>query len=59
MRYENWDILLFPDGSKVPVQEFKTQCFVTKDSGSFSLLLSVYYKYLVVITDDSSSVVHS
>lgn len=34
MRYENWDILLFPEGSKVPVQEFKTQCFVTKDADS-------------------------
>lgn len=31
MRYENWDVLLFSQGSKVPVQEFKTQCFVTRD----------------------------
>ncbi|KAL4801915.1 hypothetical protein BDV18DRAFT_164426 [Aspergillus unguis] len=30
MRYENWDVLLFPATSKVPVQEFKTQCFVTQ-----------------------------
>lgn len=34
MRYENWDILLFPEGSKIPVQEFKTQCFVSKDTDS-------------------------
>ncbi|KAJ6151824.1 hypothetical protein N7470_006952 [Penicillium chermesinum] len=34
MRYENWDILLFPEGSRVPIQEFKTQCYVTKDSAS-------------------------
>ncbi|KAJ5580165.1 uncharacterized protein N7459_006150 [Penicillium hispanicum] len=34
MRYENWDVLLFPEASKVPVQEFKIQCFVTKDSDS-------------------------
>ncbi|OAT08021.1 hypothetical protein BDBG_04018 [Blastomyces gilchristii SLH14081] len=34
MRFENWDVLLFPDGSKVPIQEFKTQCFVTRDSES-------------------------
>lgn len=34
MRYENWDVLLFPSGSKVPIQEFKTQCFVTKDRDS-------------------------
>lgn len=35
MRYENWDVLLFPEGSKVPVQEFKTQCFSTRDLGWF------------------------
>ncbi|KAJ5121149.1 uncharacterized protein N7515_009110 [Penicillium bovifimosum] len=34
MRYRNWDVLLFPGGSKVPIQEFKTQCFVTKDRDS-------------------------
>ncbi|KAE8377437.1 hypothetical protein BDV26DRAFT_304935 [Aspergillus bertholletiae] len=34
MRYENWDVLLFPEDSKVPIQEFKTQCFVIKDRGS-------------------------
>ncbi|KAF7622552.1 hypothetical protein F9C07_2246934 [Aspergillus flavus] len=34
MRYENWDVLLFPENSKVPIQEFKTQCFVIKDRGS-------------------------
>ncbi|KKZ66105.1 hypothetical protein EMCG_08131 [[Emmonsia] crescens] len=34
MRFENWDVLLFPEGSKVPIQEFKTQCFVTRDSES-------------------------
>nr|KMM69449.1 hypothetical protein CPAG_05764 [Coccidioides posadasii RMSCC 3488] len=31
MRYENWDVLLFAEGSRVPIQEFRTQCFVTKD----------------------------
>jgi hypothetical protein len=35
MRYENWDVLLFPANSKVPVQEFKTQCFVTRDRGEY------------------------
>ncbi|KAL9116034.1 MAG: hypothetical protein Q9227_000402 [Pyrenula ochraceoflavens] len=38
MRYQNWDILLFPEGSKIPVQEFKTQCFVTKDRDDPSFL---------------------
>ncbi|KAI5279113.1 hypothetical protein KEM52_004512 [Ascosphaera acerosa] len=32
MRYEDWDVIIFPEGSKVPIQEFKTQCFVTKDA---------------------------
>lgn len=36
MRYEAWDVLLFEDGhdSTVPIQEFKTQCFVIKDTES-------------------------
>ncbi|PLB49584.1 hypothetical protein P170DRAFT_510115 [Aspergillus steynii IBT 23096] len=38
MRYENWDVLLFPESSKVPLQEFKTQCFVIKDTGSPGLV---------------------
>jgi hypothetical protein len=32
MRYRSWDVLLFPVGSKIPIQEFKTQCFVTKNN---------------------------
>ncbi|MCJ1320939.1 hypothetical protein MMC15_006280 [Xylographa vitiligo] len=32
MRYLNWDVLLFPAGSKVPIQEFKTGCYVVQDS---------------------------
>ena len=37
MRYENWDILLFPSGreSKVPMKEFKVACHVVPD-GEFS-----------------------
>ncbi|OJD10742.1 hypothetical protein AJ78_08329 [Emergomyces pasteurianus Ep9510] len=34
MRFENWDVILFPVGSKLPIQEFKTQCLVTRDSES-------------------------
>ncbi|KAJ5632176.1 hypothetical protein N7490_008515 [Penicillium lividum] len=40
MRYENWDVLLFPEGCRVPIQEFKTQCFVTKDMDSPYLQVS-------------------
>ncbi|RDA86305.1 hypothetical protein CP532_5663 [Ophiocordyceps camponoti-leonardi (nom. inval.)] len=31
MRYEDWDILLFPTGSKVPIKEFKVACHVVHD----------------------------
>ena len=33
MRYENWDVLLFPETSKVPIREFKTQCAVAQSKG--------------------------
>ncbi|KAI4172000.1 MAG: hypothetical protein LQ343_003909 [Gyalolechia ehrenbergii] len=32
MRYLNWDVLLFPEQSRVPLREFKTTCHVTYDS---------------------------
>ncbi|KAK8088526.1 hypothetical protein PG997_003487 [Apiospora hydei] len=39
MRYEDWDILIFPqDSSKIPLKEFKTQCHVFAfASGSYGL----------------------
>ncbi|KAI0022978.1 hypothetical protein F4780DRAFT_121468 [Xylariomycetidae sp. FL0641] len=43
MRYEDWDVLLFPKDSKVPIKEFKTNCHVVHDAefaythGSFGL----------------------
>lgn len=40
MRYENWDVLLFPEDSSAPLQEFKTQCFVTRDTDSSCSQLS-------------------
>lgn len=33
MRYQNWDVLLFADQFKVPLQEFKTTCQVIQDPG--------------------------
>lgn len=27
MRFENWDILLFPQASGTPLQEFRTECY--------------------------------
>jgi hypothetical protein len=35
MRYQNWDVLLFPELSKIPLQEFKTSCSVIQDPGSW------------------------
>ncbi|TAQ89564.1 hypothetical protein B7494_g2131 [Chlorociboria aeruginascens] len=32
MRYQNWDVLIFPNDSKIPMQEFKTTCQVIQDS---------------------------
>ncbi|KAI1752017.1 hypothetical protein F4782DRAFT_547302 [Xylaria castorea] len=43
MRFEEWDVLLFPKDSKVPMKEFKTNCHVVHDpefaytNGSFGL----------------------
>ncbi|PBP19171.1 hypothetical protein BUE80_DR010046 [Diplocarpon rosae] len=37
MRYQNWDVLLFPDQFKVPLQEFKTTCQVIQDPESHNL----------------------
>ncbi|KAF7542266.1 hypothetical protein G7Z17_g11726 [Cylindrodendrum hubeiense] len=43
MRYEDWDILLFPRGCEVPMKEFKVACHVVHDTefsqtnGSFGI----------------------
>ncbi|TVY81836.1 hypothetical protein LSUE1_G003008 [Lachnellula suecica] len=34
MRYQSWDVLVFPDQSKIPLQEFKTACQVVQDQES-------------------------
>lgn len=31
MRYDNWDVILFPQESAVPIQEFRTACYTTYD----------------------------
>lgn len=36
MRYEDWDVLLFPQGNKVPMREFKVGCHVVPDTGKSS-----------------------
>ncbi|CAG8982609.1 hypothetical protein HYALB_00008101 [Hymenoscyphus albidus] len=37
MRYQNWDVLLFPEQSKIPQQEFKTACQVIQDHDAQTL----------------------
>jgi hypothetical protein len=32
MRYDDWDVILFPKDSPVPVQEFKTACYHAQDT---------------------------
>ncbi|KAI1638446.1 hypothetical protein F4809DRAFT_253633 [Biscogniauxia mediterranea] len=32
MRFEDWDVLLFPKDSKIPMKEFKTNCHVVHDT---------------------------
>ncbi|KAF3062820.1 NADH dehydrogenase (ubiquinone)-like protein [Daldinia childiae] len=32
MRFEDWDVLLFPRDSKIPMKEFKTNCHVVHDN---------------------------
>ncbi|KAH7138509.1 hypothetical protein B0J11DRAFT_587874 [Dendryphion nanum] len=31
MRYENWDVIIFPRDSHIPVQEFRTACYATQN----------------------------
>ncbi|KAK1977207.1 hypothetical protein LZ30DRAFT_785059 [Colletotrichum cereale] len=37
MRYENWDVLLFPGNDHVPLREFRTECHVVPDAESLPL----------------------
>ncbi|KZM19058.1 uncharacterized protein EKO05_0003732 [Ascochyta rabiei] len=31
MRYDNWDIILFPEDSNIPIQEYRTACYFSQD----------------------------
>lgn len=33
MRYQDWDVILFPESSNIPFQEFRTACFCAQDPG--------------------------
>lgn len=32
MRYDDWDVILFPKDSQTPIQEFKTACYHVNDN---------------------------
>lgn len=34
MRYQDWDILLYPKDCEVPFKEFKTTCYAVQEDGS-------------------------
>jgi hypothetical protein len=36
MRYDDWDVILFPKDSHVPIQEFKTACYSSSDKSKQS-----------------------
>ncbi|KAH6642962.1 hypothetical protein C7974DRAFT_386478 [Boeremia exigua] len=37
MRYDNWDIILFPDESNIPIPEYKTACYFSRDEDGVEL----------------------
>jgi hypothetical protein len=32
MRYDDWDVILFPKDSQTPIQEFRTACYHANDN---------------------------
>lgn len=40
MRYQNWDVLLFPGHSRIPIQEFNSACHILLDQGKWTDLPS-------------------
>ncbi|KAJ4988858.1 hypothetical protein SVAN01_05665 [Stagonosporopsis vannaccii] len=37
MRYDNWDIILFPEDSSIPIPEYKTACYFSRDEDGHEL----------------------
>ncbi|KAL2050234.1 hypothetical protein ABVK25_009461 [Lepraria finkii] len=52
MRYNNWDVLIFPETgeSKTPLQEFGTVCMVTEDPDIPSAPSTAHPAYLTTVT---------
>ncbi|KAF2017707.1 hypothetical protein BU24DRAFT_156661 [Aaosphaeria arxii CBS 175.79] len=43
MRFEDWDIILFPQDSHIPIQEFNTASFITNSSSNHHLHIVTCY----------------
>ena len=54
MRYQTWDVLMFPGESRTPIQEFDTKCFVL-DQSKYSELLDSRTLSLTFIDVGSSA----
>ncbi|KAF1926192.1 uncharacterized protein M421DRAFT_7132 [Didymella exigua CBS 183.55] len=37
MRYDNWDVILFPDDSNIPIPEYRTACYLSRDEDGHEL----------------------
>ncbi|KAF2627555.1 hypothetical protein BU25DRAFT_491193 [Macroventuria anomochaeta] len=37
MRYDNWDIILFPEDSNIPIPEYRTACYFSRDEDGHEL----------------------
>lgn len=42
MRFQDWDVLLFPYGSHVPIREFRTGCFAQQDGLAATPLMTCF-----------------
>lgn len=45
MRYQDWDVILFPGESNIPFQEFRTSCLCTQDPGMLHRFLSQHMNH--------------
>jgi hypothetical protein len=55
MRYQTWDVLVFPDHCKIPLQEFKTSCQVIQDPGIPPQFLAIILRLFVSVNETNLS----
>jgi hypothetical protein len=51
MRYDDWDVILFPKDSHIPIQEFKTACYASPEECEYRALTLPTYKHLLQVID--------